>query len=156
MKPRYAAAFALVAAGCAVTGASFEPVSPQPNQAVIYVYRPYSYNGSLVSPAVACGSSMAHVGPGGYHPFKVRSGPLKCAVGNNSVELSCLTASGSPLGVTECAASAGSEVQLEVEPGSTSYVKEERASWLAPGPRLYQMDAEAAEPEIQSCCKLSP
>lgn len=79
---------------------------------------------------------------------------MRC--GYFSAEFSCLTASGSPLGVTECAASAGSEVQFEVEPGSTSYVKEERASWLAPGLRLYQMDAEAAQPEIQSCCKLSP
>jgi hypothetical protein len=110
----------------------------------------------LLSPAVACGSSMAHIGPGGYHPFKVRSGSVKCAVGSNKSELSCLTSNGSPLGVTECAASVGSEVQFDVEPGSASYVKEERASWLSPELSLYQMDAETAQAEIRNCCKLSP
>ena len=74
------AAASIVGAGCAVQGAPFEKSALQPKDQVIYVYRPYSYFGSLVRPAVTCGEETARIGPGGYHAFVVPQGKLMCSV----------------------------------------------------------------------------
>jgi len=42
----------IVAIGCAVQGKPFERASSPPGNAVIYVYRPYSYYSSLIRPAI--------------------------------------------------------------------------------------------------------
>src|SRR5271168_2949184 len=62
------------AIGCAVQGPPFEKITSPPGTAVIYVYRPYSYAGSALRPAVTCGEDTARIGPGGYHVFIVPAG----------------------------------------------------------------------------------
>ena len=58
--------------GCGVVqGTPFEKVSSPPGNAVIYVYRPYSYGSWALRPAVTCGEETARVGPGGYHAYIV-------------------------------------------------------------------------------------
>ena len=65
---------ATAAFGCAVQGQPFEKISSPPGNAVIYVYRPYSYASSLILPAVTCGEDTVRIGPGGYHAFVVPAG----------------------------------------------------------------------------------
>ena len=64
----------IFAIGCAVQGQPFEKISSPPGNAVIYVYRPYSYGSVLIRPAVTCGEDTARIGPGGYHAFIVPAG----------------------------------------------------------------------------------
>src|ERR1700693_1825259 len=71
---------ASAAIGCAVQGTPFEKISSPPGNAVIYVYRPYSYGSSELRPAVTCGEETARIGPGGYHAFIVPAGKVMCSV----------------------------------------------------------------------------
>src|SRR5271170_5082643 len=75
-----AVALAQILTGCAVQGRPFERAYAAPGMAVIYVYRPYNYAGSLLRPAVTCGDDTARIGPGGYHAFVVPSGKVVCSV----------------------------------------------------------------------------
>jgi hypothetical protein len=73
-------------AGCAVQGPPFEKAYAPPGDTVIYVYRPYSYAGSLLRPPVTCDDETAdeqtaRIGPGGYHAFLAPAGQkLVCSV----------------------------------------------------------------------------
>src|SRR5580698_9117646 len=69
----------LIASGCAVQGLPFEKAPASSNEAVIYVYRPYSYAGSLLRPSVTCGEDTARIRPGGYHAFIVSTGHVVCS-----------------------------------------------------------------------------
>jgi hypothetical protein len=60
--------------------------SPQPQEAVIYVYRPYNYAGSLLRPAVTCDDDTARIGPGGYHAFVVPAGHVTCNVATETAD----------------------------------------------------------------------
>jgi len=128
-------AIAIFTAGCAVDGDPFEKITSPPGNAVIYVYRPYSYAGSALRPAVTCGEDTARIGPGGYHAFVVPAG--------EKVVCSIQTDAGND------------EVEFQTERRSY-YVREELGwGWLTATPHLNPVDTDQAQTEIQSC-KLEP
>ena len=125
--------------GCAVRGAvqgrPFEKVYSPPGNAVIYVYRPYSYAGSMLRPSVRCGEDTARIGPGGYHAFIVPAGQVVCRVQTEPTH----------------------EVEIEAQPDVVYYIREQ-IGWgvLSSRPRLNRIDADQAQTEIQTCCVLEP
>jgi hypothetical protein len=126
---------AAVIAGCATVGEPFRPTSVEQPQAVIYVYRPYHFGGSLLHPTITCGDQTARVGPGGYHAFVVAPGAIQCSAETDKQDV----------------------VELDIAPGSVNYIKEEIGWGIMVGhPHLYPMDSDDAQSEIQSCCKLEP
>jgi len=120
----------LLSLGCAVQGLPFEKVPISANQAVIYVYRPYNYGGSLLKPSVTCGEETARIGPGGYHAFIVSPGHVICSVQTET----------------------GDAVELNAEPHS--YYIKEQIGWgvLTGHPHLNPIDNDQAVAEIESCC----
>jgi hypothetical protein len=122
------------AIGCAVNGTPFEKTSSPPGNAVIYVYRPYSYGSSALRPAVTCGEETARIGPGGYHAFIVPAGQkVVCSMTTDKTD----------------------EVEYDTERRSY-YVREELGwGWLTGVPHLNPVDTDKAQSEIQSC-KLEP
>jgi hypothetical protein len=124
-----AAGLALVTAGCAARGKPFEPVNAPLNHAIIYVYRPYSYNSSLLHPAVQCGSESVQIRPGAYHAFVVPAGRVTCRVEGETAD----------------------EVDIDAEP-RIYYLQERFAFGVLSGhPQLNPMDTDEAQTEIQSC-----
>src|SRR5579863_4618635 len=123
-----------IVTGCAVQGQPFEKVPSTRDQAVIYVYRPYSYAGSLLQPSVTCGEDTARIGPGGYHAFIVPTGHVVCSVQTETVDA----------------------VEINAEPHAY-YIKEE-IGWgvLIGHPHLNPIDNDKANSEIQSCCVQQP
>lgn len=132
---RLAAGLMLIAsipfAGCAVQGQSFQRAEAPPNNAVIYVYRPYKYAGSLLHPLVTCGNETVKIGPGGYHAFIVPAGHVICSVQGEE---------------------SGDQVDIDAQP-RVYYIKE-RISWglLRGHPELDPQDTDKAQTEIQQCC----
>jgi len=119
---------------CAAQGLPFEKVPPSANHATIYVYRPYSYAGSLLKPSVTCGEETARIGPGGYHAFIVPTGHLVCSVETETADA----------------------VELDADPRAY-YIKEEIGWGLLIGhPHLNPIDTDQAQSEIQSCCVQEP
>jgi len=119
------------AIGCAVQGKAFERASSPPGNAVIYVYRPYSYYSSLIHPAITCGEDTARIGPGGYHAFTVPAGEkVVCSVQTDA---------------------GADEVDFQTERRSY-YVREELGwgAWTSM-PHLNPVDTDKAQTEIQSC-----
>lgn len=128
------AAAALANAGCAVQGLPFEKVPASANQAVIYVYRPYSYAGSLLRPSVTCGEDTAQIGPGGYHAFVVSTGNVVCNVQTETAD----------------------SVEINAEPHAY-YIREEIGWGVLTGhAHLNPLDNDQAQSEIQSCCVQEP
>lgn len=122
---------AMAAIGCAVQGKPFERASAPPGNAVIYVYRPYSYASSLILPAITCGEDTLRISPGGYHAFIVPAG--------QKVVCSVQTDAGSD------------EVDLQTERRSY-YIREELGwGYLTSMPHLNPIDTDKAQTEIQSC-----
>ena len=121
-------------AGCAVQGAPFERASAPPDHAIIYVYRPYSYAGSLLRPPVTCGDDTARIGPGGYHAFIEPAGKITCEVPGEI----------------------GDTVELDADP-RIYYIREE-IGWgtLSGHPHLDPIDRDQAQTEIQQCCVQEP
>jgi hypothetical protein len=110
-------------------------VHPAPGNAVIYVYRPYSYAGSLLRPAVSCGEDTARIGPGGYRPFIVPPGKVVCSVAGGET---------------------ADEIEIHAEP-RIYYIREEIGWGVLTGhPHLNPMDKDEAQSEMQSCCVLEP
>ncbi len=125
----------LTAAGCAVTGQPFQRQRAAANEAEIYLYRPYSYAGSLLRPPVVCGDSVARLGPGGYQVFKVQPGTVTCHTETEAAD----------------------EVEFDTRPGGIYYLKEDIGWGVAIGhSHLYPMDSDKAQTEIQKCCVLEP
>ena len=127
----------LFAAGCAVRGRPFERASAPPDNAVIYVYRPYHYGSSLLRPAVTCGEDSARIGPGGYHAFVVPggSGQIRCSVeGSESAD------------------------QVEIDAHTRVYYIREEFVWglLSGHPHLNPVDNDRANAEIAECCVQEP
>jgi hypothetical protein len=124
------AAFAAGLAGCAVQGAPFEKASAPREHAIIYVYRPYSYAGSLLRPPVTCGDDTARIGPGGYHAFIVPTGTVTCDVPGEI----------------------GDRVELHAD--ARVYYIREASGWgtLSGHPHLDPIDTDQAQTEIQQCC----
>jgi hypothetical protein len=125
---------AALGAGCAVQGRPFEKVLTTADHAVIYVYRPYSYNSSLLRPPVTCGDETARIGPGGYRAFIVKVGDdVTCSV-------------------------QGAETtdEMEIHARPTVYYIREQIGWgiLTGHPQLNPIDTDSAQSEIQSCCVL--
>jgi hypothetical protein len=122
---------ALALAGCAVQGRPFERADAPPGNAVIYVYRPYNYAGSLLRPPVTCGNETAQIGPGGYHAFIVPAARVVCHVQG---------------------AESADDVDIDAQP-RVYYIKE-RISWgvLRGHPQLDPQDTDKAQTEIQHCC----
>jgi hypothetical protein len=116
--------------GCAVQGSPFEKISSPPGNAVIYVYRPYSYGSSALRPAVSCGEETARIGPGGYHAFIVPAGQkVTCSMTTDQTD----------------------EVEFDTE-RRVYYVREELGwGWLTGVPHLNPVDTDQAQTEIQSC-----
>ncbi|MFZ2060432.1 MAG: hypothetical protein WAU82_05440, partial [Candidatus Binatus sp.] len=116
--------------GCAVTGTPFEKISSSPGNAVIYVYRPYSYGSSALRPAVTCGEDTARIGPGGYHAFIVPAGQkVDCTMTTDKTD----------------------DVEFDTERRSY-YVREELGwGWLTGVPHLNPVDTDKAQSEIQQC-----
>ncbi len=129
-----AATWIAVVSGCAVQGRPFEKASLRSNDQVIYVYRPYSYFGSLVRPSVTCGEETARIGPGGYHAFVVPQGKVRCDVETETAD----------------------EVAIPADP-RVHYLREE-IGWgvLIGHPHLNPIDHDLAQSEIQSCCVEQP
>ncbi len=126
---------ALLAAGCAVTGQTFQRQTAPPGEAEIYIYRPYSFAGSLLRPPVVCGDSVARLGPGGYQVFKVQPGTVTCHTETETAD----------------------EVEFDTRPGGVYYLKEDIGWGVSIGhPHLYPMDSDKAQSEIQGCCVLEP
>ena len=124
----------LIAAACAVQGQPFEKVPSSGDQAVVYVYRPYSYAGSLLQPSVTCGEDTARIGPGGYHAFIVPTGHVICSVQTETADA----------------------VEIIAEPHAY-YIKEEIGWGVLTGhPHLNPIDTDKAQAEIQSCCVQQP
>jgi hypothetical protein len=120
----------LVATGCAVQGLPFEKLPSSGNEAVIYVYRPYSYAGSLLRPSVTCGENTARIGPGGYHAFVVPEGHVVCSAQTETADA----------------------VELVAE-ARAYYIKEEIGWGVLTGhPHLNPIDTDKAQSEIQACC----
>ncbi len=118
-------------AGCAVQGRPFEKESIPPDRAEIYLYRPYSYAGSLLHPPVVCDDSVARIGPGGYQVFVVHPGKIICHSETETADA----------------------VEIDARPGGVYYLKEEIGWGVAIGhPHLYPMDSDNAQTEIQQCC----
>ncbi|MGH7916882.1 MAG: hypothetical protein ACREQE_05390 [Candidatus Binataceae bacterium] len=112
-------------------GVPFEKAYASPAHATIYVYRPYSYAGSLLRPAVTCGNDTARIGPGGYHAFVEPAGDVICRVqGGESAD----------------------EVELLAAP-RVCYIRE-RIGWglMTGHPQLDPIDTDKAQTEIQRCC----
>lgn len=121
--------------GCAVQGRPFEKASIPPDRAEIYLYRPYSFAGSLLRPPVVCDDSVARIGPGGYQVFVVHPGKIICHTETETAD----------------------EVEIDARPGGVYYLKEEIGWGVAIGhPHLYPMDTDNAMTEIQQCCVLEP
>ncbi len=122
---------ALLCGGCAVSGRPFQRASAPPRSAIIYVYRPYNYAGSLLRPPVTCGEDTARIGPGGYHAFVVpATAPVTCTVPGETTD----------------------QVEIPAEP-RVYYLKEEFGWGLLSGhPHLDPIDKDKAQTEIQSCC----
>ncbi len=120
----------ILSAGCAVQGRPFEEARPPANDAVIYVYRPYSYFGSLLRPAVTCGEETARIGPGGYHAFAVPAGKIVCSVHTETAD----------------------EVELHARP--IAYYIREEIGWgvLTGHAHLNPIDTDRAQTEIQKRC----
>ncbi len=104
---------------------------PLPGNAVIYVYRPYSYASSLIRPAITCGEDTLRISPGGYHAFIVPAG--------QKVVCSVQTDAGSD------------EVDLQTE--RRSYYIREELGWgkMTSMPHLNPIDTDNAQTEIQKC-----
>lgn len=122
----------LLTSRCAVQGRPFEKASAPPNNAIIYVYRPYHYGSSLLRPAVACGEDSARIGPGGYHAFIVPQGSEQIVC---SVE------------------GAESSDQVEIDPQTRVYYIREEFVWgrLTGHPHLNPVDTDQADVEIEQC-----
>lgn len=120
--------------GCAVQGRSFEEARAPANDAVIYVYRPYSYFGSLLRPAVTCGEETARIGPGGYHAFAVPPGKTVCSVHTETTD------------------------RVEIHAYPIAYYIREEIGWgvLTGHAHLNPIDTDAAQTEIQKCCVEEP
>jgi hypothetical protein len=129
-------AVSALAAGCAVQGHGFERAYAPPGHATIYVYRPYSYAGSLLRPAVTCGEETARIGPGGYHAFIAAAGQsVDCSVQSSET---------------------ADQVEIHAQP-RVYYVKEQIGWGVLTGhPHLNPMDADEAQTEIQRCCVQEP
>ena len=128
-------AAALWFGGCAVQGSPFEKGYLPPGQAEIYLYRPYSFAGSLLRPPVTCGDKVARVGPGGYEVLVLAPGKIICHSETETAD----------------------ELEIDARPGGVYYLKEEIGWGLAIGhPHLYPMDSDNAQTEIQTCCVLEP
>jgi hypothetical protein len=119
-----------MAVGCAVQGTPFERVSSPPGNAVIYVYRPYSYGSSALRPAVTCGEDTARIGPGGYHAFIVPADQkVTCSMTTDQTD----------------------EVEFDTYQ-RVYYVREELGwGWIAGVPHLNPVDNDKAQTEIQQC-----
>jgi hypothetical protein len=118
------------AIGCAVQGQPFEKIPPPPDNAVIYVYRPYTYASSLLRPAVTCGEDTARIGPGGYHAFIVPAGDK-----------------------TVCSIQTDTADEVEIQTERRAYYIREELGWglLTATPHLNPIDTDTAQTEIQSC-----
>ena len=118
------------AIGCAVQGSPFEKISSPPGNAVIYVYRPYSYGSSALRPAVTCGEETARIGPGGYHAFIVPAGQkVSCSMTTDQTD----------------------EVEFDTD-RRVYYLREELGwGWITGVPHLNPVDTDKAQSEIQQC-----
>jgi len=120
----------MMATGCAVAGHPFEKAQAAPDQAIIYVYRPYHYGSSLLRPSVTCGDETMRIGPGGYHAFVVPAGKVTCSVQTETMD----------------------QVEIDAQP-RVYYIREEFGWGLMTGhPHLNPIDTDEAQSEIQSCC----
>lgn len=118
-------------AGCAAQGQAFQRAEAPPDNAVIYIYRPYDFAGSLLHPPVTCGNETTKIGPGGYHAFVVPVGHVVCHVQG---------------------AESADDVELDAQP--RVYYIRERISWgvLRGHPELDPQDTDKAQTEIEQCC----
>jgi hypothetical protein len=124
----------LLTAGCAAQGQPYERASAPSNTATIYVYRPYSFFGSLMHPTVRCGNETAVIEPGGYHAFVVPAGHVTCSTSTETVDV------------------------LDIDAEPRVYYVRERMGWglLVGRPQLNPIDYDQAQSEIQSCCVQQP
>lgn len=124
----------LLTAGCAAQGKPYERADAPANMATIYVYRPYSFFGSLMHPTVRCANESAVIEPGGYHAFVVPAGRVTCSTSTETADL------------------------LDIDADPRVYYVRERMGWglLVGRPQLNPVDDDEAQSEIQSCCVEQP
>jgi hypothetical protein len=135
LSPSLTLVASILLVGCAVQGERFQRAQAPPGNAIIYVYRPYKYDGSLLHPPVTCGEQTVKIGPGGYHAFIVPVGHVVCSVkGEESSDA----------------------VDIDAQP-RVYYIKERIAWGLLRGhPQLDPQDTDKAHTEIQQCCVEQP
>jgi hypothetical protein len=126
------AALAVALGGCAVEGQSFERIPVASTKSTIYVYRPYHFLGSALSPMVTCGHDSIEIGAGGYHAFVEDPGTIVCTT---STEV-------------------GSGVQFEAHPEEEYYVRETVEPGIVLG-RVHftPLSKPRGLEEIQGCCE---
>ena len=121
-----------VGLGCAVEGPAFQEATASPQKSVIYLYRPNKVLGSAVTGTVNCGDYSIALGNGGYHPFTVDPGTVRCSVFSEST----------------------SSVEINAEPGKEYYVKES-TGWGVLAARYYlEIPDTGVGPEEIRDCKL--
>jgi len=125
---------ALLSAGCAAHGKPYERANAPSGTATIYVYRPYSFFGSLMHPTVRCGNQSAVIESGGYHAFVVPTGRVTCTSSTETVDT------------------------LDIDAEPRVYYVRERMGWglMVGRPQLNPIDDDQAQAEIQSCCVQQP
>lgn len=134
MRERVSAGLVVLAActwaGCAASGPAFQKIAVPDGKSVIYAYRPNSLFGGGIRPAVHCGDSSSVLSRGGYHPFIMTPGTVRCSASTEST----------------------SEVNVDAKPGDASYVREQIGMGFFIGrPHLQVMDRQTGEQEASDC-----
>ena len=119
-------------AGCGAQGEAYQALPVPVSKSVIYLYRPYVFYASAVTPVVTCGQESIELESGGYYSFINESGPVTC--------------SGSTAGSTQ--------LNFDAHPSEEYYVKEQVSPTDFSGrTQLTLMSTGVGRDEIASCKK---
>ncbi len=82
---RFAAgAFCLALAGCGVQGEAYQPRPVPVAKSLIYLYRPYVFYASAITPVVTCGPETIELEAGGFYSYSLDPGPVLCSATTES------------------------------------------------------------------------
>lgn len=129
--------------GCSpgVQGPAYQKAVVAPATSAVYVYRPQDHVPKVViaavplglgthRPAINCQGQAIAIGPGGFHRFVVRPGPVSCGASTENT----------------------STAQLDAKPGHSYYLKESFSAGIeAPRIELEPIDPNVAQSEISQC-----
>ncbi|MDO8430969.1 MAG: hypothetical protein Q7S58_01020 [Candidatus Binatus sp.] len=125
-------AICVVLAGCGVQGEAYQPRPVPVSKSMIYLYRPYVFYASAITPVVTCGQESIELEAGGFYSYINDAGPVTC---------SATTEASTPL-------------KFDAHPGEEYYVKEEVSPGNLSGRTQFTlMNSGAGRQEIASCRK---